>query len=137
MTAEDEREGVEPSRFPARPVLIFVGGVLLSLALVYALTGWIMDIPEEPTRDVRSRAEPWPMEDPDRPIEDWPPPLQPDPDTDYEVLRARQLERLEDYGWIDREREIVHIPIDQAIDLVLELDAVARDEVEVGGEGGS
>jgi len=34
-----------------------------------------------------------------------------------EALRRRQLERLGSYGWVDREKGLVHIPIDRAMDL--------------------
>ena len=43
-------------------------------------------------------------------------------------LSERELvrKRLGSYGWVDREREIVHIPIDRAIDLYLERQGGAR-----------
>jgi hypothetical protein len=34
------------------------------------------------------------------------------------VLRARKLERLRSYGWVDRRRGVVHIPVERAYDLV-------------------
>ncbi len=34
--------------------------------------------------------------------------------------RAAQLERLRSYGWVDRERGIVHLPIDRAMELVVQ-----------------
>lgn len=34
--------------------------------------------------------------------------------------RASALERLESYGWVDRERGVVHIPIGRAFGLYLE-----------------
>ena len=35
-----------------------------------------------------------------------------------QVLRQRQLERLGRYGWVDRDKGLVHVPIEQAMDLV-------------------
>lgn len=35
------------------------------------------------------------------------------------ALRAEQKRHLESYGWMDRRRNIIHIPIDRAIDLSL------------------
>jgi hypothetical protein len=32
--------------------------------------------------------------------------------------RARRRERLESYGWVDREKGIVHLPIERAMELV-------------------
>jgi len=34
-----------------------------------------------------------------------------------QALRAKHLDRLGRYGWVDREKGLVHIPIDQAMDL--------------------
>lgn len=48
------------------------------------------------------------------------PRLQVDPKEDLKLLRERQSRDLDSYGWVDRDRGIVHIPIDRAIDLVLE-----------------
>jgi hypothetical protein len=36
------------------------------------------------------------------------------------ALNERKRRELESYGWVDRERRIVRIPIDAAIDLVVE-----------------
>lgn len=35
-------------------------------------------------------------------------------------LRERQTERLNSFGWVDQRRGIVHIPIDEAIQLTVE-----------------
>jgi hypothetical protein len=48
------------------------------------------------------------------------PRLQPSPIQDYEVFRARQEQRISSYGWVDREREVVHIPIERAMELLIE-----------------
>jgi hypothetical protein len=42
------------------------------------------------------------------------------PQEDIDELRAREDEALNSYGWVDREAGTVRIPIDKAIDLVLE-----------------
>jgi hypothetical protein len=36
-----------------------------------------------------------------------------------QVLREEQEGRLHSYGWVDREKGLVHIPIDRAMDLTL------------------
>lgn len=36
-----------------------------------------------------------------------------------EELDAKAAERLEGYGWIDKEKGIVHIPVERAIELML------------------
>lgn len=45
---------------------------------------------------------------------------QANPRQELEQLRQLQDRRLHGYGWIDRDRGVVHIPIDRAMDLVLE-----------------
>jgi len=39
---------------------------------------------------------------------------------DGQALQERQRARLRSYGWIDRRRGIVHVPVDQGIDRYLE-----------------
>ena len=43
------------------------------------------------------------------------PALQTDPAQDLAKLRAREDQALNTYYWIDRDKGIVHVPIDQAI----------------------
>lgn len=48
------------------------------------------------------------------------PRLQVAPAADLHRLRATEQELLTTYGWVDRERGIVRIPIERAMDLLLE-----------------
>lgn len=43
------------------------------------------------------------------------PQLQTDPQEDLRKFRAEEEARLHSYGWVDRSKGIVHIPIDQAM----------------------
>ena len=43
------------------------------------------------------------------------PQLQTDPQEDLRKFRAEEEARLNSYGWVDRSRGIVHIPIEQAM----------------------
>lgn len=47
-----------------------------------------------------------------------PPRLQSAPSVDLQMLRAQKQTLLESYGWVDRQAGIVHIPIDQAMELL-------------------
>jgi hypothetical protein len=38
---------------------------------------------------------------------------------DYMVLRQRQSDKLNSYGWVDRSNGIVRVPIERAIDLIV------------------
>ena len=54
-------------------------------------------------------------------MEFFPPPrLQTQPTEDLAKMRARDNAELNSYGWIDRRKEIVRIPIDRAMQLILE-----------------
>jgi hypothetical protein len=48
------------------------------------------------------------------------PRLQPNPREDMERMRARELRELNGAGWVDRARGIAHIPIDAAMDKIVE-----------------
>jgi hypothetical protein len=47
------------------------------------------------------------------------PRLQTAPGEDLEFLRRAEEERLRTYGWIDREKRILRIPIEKAMELVV------------------
>src|SRR6185312_12582356 len=46
------------------------------------------------------------------------PRLQVDPKADLDQLRAREDARLSTFGWADRDRQIAHIPIERAMELL-------------------
>lgn len=49
-----------------------------------------------------------------------PPRIQPDPAADIESYRESQQHLLNTYGWIDRQNGIVRLPIDRAMQLLLQ-----------------
>ena len=52
-----------------------------------------------------------------------PPPaprLQTDAPADLQEMRAREAAALESYGWVDRQKGIVHIPVERAMELLVE-----------------
>lgn len=57
----------------------------------------------------------------DEPLQRFPGPnLQRDPSLDLAALREREDKLLNTYGWIDREAGTVRLPIDRAMDLLVE-----------------
>jgi len=48
------------------------------------------------------------------------PQLQPDPVADYNVYRLSAKQTLDSYGWADQSAGVTRIPIDKAMDLVVE-----------------
>jgi hypothetical protein len=48
------------------------------------------------------------------------PRIQVDPVRDLDAVRDQQRNAVESYGWVDRAHGVVHIPIERAMDLILE-----------------
>lgn len=42
-----------------------------------------------------------------------------EPQLDVKMVKAQQLELLASYGWVDREKGVVRIPIDRAMEMVV------------------
>ncbi len=64
---------------------------------------------------------------------DAPPPgpqLQANPALEMEEHREIEARRTEEYGWVDREAGIVRVPIERAMELVLEGGLPARDRAD-------
>ncbi|NJM06850.1 hypothetical protein HC891_12680 [Candidatus Gracilibacteria bacterium] len=49
-----------------------------------------------------------------------PPILQPVPDVEEDIVIAEQTERLENAGWVNRRNNTVHMPIEHAMELLVE-----------------
>ena len=60
------------------------------------------------------------------------PRLQTQPFKDVYLLKQGQNERLESYGWVDKENGVVHIPIERAMEVSLERGLPVR-----GGQAGA
>ncbi|MEW5882738.1 MAG: hypothetical protein AB1725_00750 [Armatimonadota bacterium] len=62
------------------------------------------------------------------------PRLQPAPGSEMETLAAQQKARVGGYGWVDDQH--AHVPIERAMEIVLEEGLPARPPVEGVGSGG-
>ena len=99
----------EPDRLPGRWLaVIAAGAVIFSIVLVGAAL--LLE---------RQRSDPAP---------EWPPPPSSVGAMETELFREeatrrelwpRQRARLQSYGWVDRRAEVVHIPLERAMDLWL------------------
>ena len=58
------------------------------------------------------------------------PRLQTNPLADLEALRAKEDQVLNHYGWVDRSKGVVRIPVDRAMDLVAQRGLPARHTAE-------
>lgn len=109
-------DALPPARHEKTDVAIrpaMLGGVLMLAALagVVGLTSWLY--PGSPGDGVVQL-----------PLPEFPAPrLQTNTAADMEAFRAAQLRQLTTAWWVDRERGVVHLPIDQA------MRAVARDGI--------
>ncbi|MGQ9898377.1 MAG: hypothetical protein ACUVR8_12590 [Acidobacteriota bacterium] len=65
-----------------------------------------------------------------RVINDHEPPLQESPEADMRIWRAKEEAHLKSYGWVAKEKGIVHIPIDQAMKLTLERGLPSSNRVQ-------
>jgi hypothetical protein len=97
---------------PVRAVGITLIAFPLTVAAAAVLViGLIWLLPQAPSQPPVSALERQPQVPP-------PPRLQVDPSRDLAQLQARNAARLEGYGWIDRAKGIVHIPIERAMQML-------------------
>ncbi len=113
--APDTSQGYERSDAKLRPlvkwligtfVLIF-GGMAVAWVVVVGYSR-LDDLNREPPRIQNDRPLPLGLK------------LQASPKQDIDVVRAAETKVLTSYGWEDESRGIARIPIDRAIDLVVE-----------------
>jgi len=104
-----------------RSLLRFGLGLFLTLVLSWAASKWIFDYFRR-VQSLGPTATPFEQARALPPL----PQLQVHPVEDLDRLRQQQEKALDTYGWVDRSRGIVHIPIEQAMDLVLERGLPAR-----------
>lgn len=97
-------------RRDVRPRVVIYLGIAVTLTVVGSMVGlrWL----EQRQAPEARRNEPAPASDELAPQ----PRLQANPNRDYVEFAAQQEQLLNSYGWVDREQNIVRIPIAQAID---------------------
>ena len=106
--AGHEPEGVSVSR------ILWIAGGLIAVIILSAVATWGM---------LHLRGQPETLgytAPPVQPVNTPPPRLQISPALDLENLLTRQRQRLNRYGWVDQPRGIVHIPIERAMELLVQ-----------------
>ena len=103
--------GYEKRDVHVRAIVSVVAGVLLACAITMAMTGLFLEMIGRDHREASPPAAPSGF---------LPPRLQSDPAIDLAKLRTASMRELTTYGWIDRERGIVRIPIERAMTMLLE-----------------
>ena len=122
--------GHEESDAHSRPIAVFEIGLLAGLVIAALLMAGLfsyftgreaeLDVGGSPLAKTRATASG--------------PRLQTTPSSDLEILRAREKERLNSYGWVDEAQGVVRIPIERAMDIVAERGLPLREGVEEGTE---
>jgi hypothetical protein len=106
----------EPSDAEIGPVLRFALGLAVVIAVTMAFMAWLFD--SFSAQAARSDAPPSPLESLRKPPPE--PLLEISPPANLKAIRAEEEARLGSYGWIAREAGLVHIPIEQAMDRIVE-----------------
>jgi nitrate reductase NapE component len=105
--------------------------VIIALLACYGLLLWMIKrearLAETPNRFA---AQPAPMVQPQLAVE---------PGRAIKALREQEQTRLKSYGWVDQENGIVHIPIERAMDLLVQKGLPARQSKPqaANGSGGT
>ena len=114
--------GPDPAEFDReldlRGVLSFGIGLALTMVVVLGVV-WLL-VARWKERQIARDPGPSPIAEANRPRLPPEPRLQSSPVRDMEELRAREDSVLTTYGWVDRREGIARIPIDRAIEVLLE-----------------
>ena len=115
-----------------RKVAIFGGALLLSICLAGVLTTVVIfkklagsDANEGVAPSPMLEAQPLPPE----------PRLQANPPLDLKKYRAAEEAELGSYGWVDKPNGVVRIPVERALELVLERGLPARPDARIEAQG--
>lgn len=107
----------EPSQADLRVVLGFLAALGLATAFVLVVLWGMFSY----FRGLSARRGPLPSPVTYTSAPQIPPPqLQPDPVADYNVYHLSDQEKLNSYGWVDQSAGIARIPIDRAMDLLVQ-----------------
>jgi hypothetical protein len=105
----------EPTDVSPRPVILTGLGIaavtLICAVIVFAIVTWMLSDREEEPSQVPPIARGRRVLPPE-------PRLQPSPRSDFEAYRAQQLSILQSPGWVDRDKGIAHIPIEDAMRII-------------------
>ncbi|MGZ4964857.1 MAG: hypothetical protein ACXWIU_04760 [Limisphaerales bacterium] len=126
--------GYEKRDANAKGIFLAVLGLFIALALVDLIVHWIVsDFRKSPTPgdrfsgSVRQRQA--------AATEPVYPRLQISPPADLSKLREEEAQELNTYGWINQTAGVVRIPVDRAMELVLQKGLPAREKGQPGRAG--
>ena len=119
MQARVENTDVSYEKRDVNPrAILYVGiSIIISAVILHFVLLWLFDLfnareahkGKPPATLVNTKRQPPPA-----------PRLQTDAPDDLQEMRVHEKALLESYGWVDRGQGIVHIPMERAIDLLIE-----------------
>jgi hypothetical protein len=119
----DAPHGHEQSDVELRP-LLYIAGILIGVTLFVFVLLWVaMQVFEREERRADRPLSPVAAQRPAPPEPRLQPTIQHHPTLPYEDVQAmlrHNHQILSNYGWVDRDREIVHIPIAAAMERMLQ-----------------
>ena len=121
--AQHEHTDIDPS-VGYRFALWLAVAMLLSVSIVYGTFFFF----ERQTKSADVAAQKYPLAAAQPRIEPPAPNLQNQPFKDIYKLRTTEAEKLNTYGWVDREGGIARIPIDRAMEVMLQRGFPARTD---------
>ena len=108
--------GYETRDVKIRPLVWLATSIVLGAAVVHVALWLLLTFFKEEARNSDPPRSPLAAQTQTPPT----PRLQERPVHDYQSLRAEQEQVLHSYGWIDKERGIVRIPIERAMEIFVE-----------------
>ncbi len=116
--------GYEQRDMSVRVVGTFFGGLIVAVVVVLLLMAWLFNY--FAAREARRDVPPSPLAAARQlPPE---PRLQVNPQQDLKAMRADEDALLRSYGWVDRNAGVVRIPIDRAMNLLVQRGLPARSQ---------
>lgn len=118
-----ESSAYETRDVKVRPLAVFIAGLTVLLIVSYLIVLGVFRLFNAQKTAADATADPVAVERAALPPEQRlpaEPRIQSDPPGDLQVLRRAEERILNHYGWIDRDAGLVHIPIDQAMKLVVQ-----------------
>jgi hypothetical protein len=113
---ESVEAGREVRDVSVRGILYLAVAVVVLAAAIHLLLWWLFGVYERQAASQDPKQSPLfdPQQQPPEPR------LQNTPTRDYAEFRRQQEQQLNSYGWVDRQKEVVHIPVSRAMELLLD-----------------
>jgi hypothetical protein len=126
VSGESLARGYEVQEVRLRPILLFIGALGVAAVVIHLVIFWLLDFWTPRNLDVQIQIPPAAV----TPVTGPGPGIQSRPAFERAAEEGPALERINSYGWVDEETGVVHIPIEQAMQMMVEREAPAAVEGE-------